>query len=196
VVRVSDAVNPYVLPANLPPPVDDGGADHLEGATIPALALPSTAGRDVDIGAVAQELLVLYLYPRTGRPGEPLPDGWDDIPGARGCTPQSCAFRDHFAELQSHGAEVLGLSAQPLADQIEFAERVGLPYPVLSDPELTLAEALTLPTFEVAGMRLYRRLTLIARSGRIEKVFYPVFPPDRNAGDVVEWLESGSHGGR
>lgn len=190
-VRVSDTVDPYVLPADLPVPVDDGAADHLEGATAPALALPSTSGEDVDLGTAARGLLVLYLYPRTGHPGEPLPEGWDDIPGARGCTPQACAFRDHFAELQALGANVLGLSAQPLTDQIEFAERVALPYPVLSDPELTLAEALTLPTFEVAGMRLYRRLTLIARSGRIEKVFYPVFPPDRNAGDVVEWLESG-----
>jgi peroxiredoxin len=185
---VSDAVDPYVLPADLPVPVDDGGANHLDGATVPPLALPSTSGGDVDLGAAAQELLVLYLYPRTGRPSEPLPDGWDGIPGARGCTPQACAFRDHFAELQSHGAEVLGLSAQPLTDQIEFAERIGLAYPVLSDPELRLAEALALPTFEVAGMRLYRRLTLIARAGRIEKAFYPVFPPDRNAADVVAWL--------
>jgi len=117
-----------------------------------------------------------------------LPEGWDDIPGARGCTPQSCAFRDHFAELRSLGADVLGLSAQRLADQVEFAQRVGLPYPILSDPELALAEALRLPTFEVAGMRLYRRVTLIARKGRIDKVFYPVFPPDRNAADVVAWL--------
>ena len=120
--------------------------------------------------------------------GEPLPEGWDDIPGARGCTPQSCAFRDHFGELRTLGADVLGMSAQPLPDQIEFAERVELPYPILSDPELALAQALTLPTFEVAGMRLYRRLTLIARAGRIVKAFYPVFPPDRNAADVVAWL--------
>jgi peroxiredoxin len=187
---VSDAPNPYVLPPDLPVPVDDGGADHLEGAGVPALSLPSTAGEEINLGSAAARTLVLYLYPRTGRPGEPLPAGWDEIPGARGCTPQSCAFRDHFAELGSLGADVLGLSAQTLADQKEFAGRVRLPYPILSDSELELAAALRLPTFEVAGMRLYRRLTMIARDGRIEKVFYPVFPPDRNAADVVSWLAS------
>jgi len=187
---VSEATNPYVLPANLPVPLDDGAADHLEEMAIPALALPATSGDDIDLAQAAEGTLVLYLYPRTGRPGEPLPDGWDDIPGARGCTPQSCAYRDHFAELRSLGADVLGISAQALADQVEFAERVGLPYPILSDPKLELAQALGLPTFEVAGMRLYRRLTLIARKGRIEKVFYPVFPPDRNAAEVVASLES------
>ena len=131
---------------------------------------------------------MLYCYPRTGRPGEPMPAGWDQIPGARGCTPQSCAFRDHFAELKALAARVFGLSAQSLGDQTEFAERVGLPYTLVSDPELALAAALGLPTFEVAGMRLYRRLTLIARRREIVKVFYPVFPPDRNASDVVAWL--------
>src|SRR5204863_2966986 len=154
--------NPYLLPADLPVPIDDGAADHLEGEAIPRLSLPSTAGREIELAVSALGTLVLYCYPRTGRPGEPLPEGWDEIPGARGCTPQSCAFRDHFAELERLGAQVLGLSAQPLADQVEFAERVGLPYPVLSDPRLELARALRLPTFEVADMRLYRRLTLIA----------------------------------
>ena len=182
--------DPYVLPPDLPKPVDDGAADHLEGATLPSLRLPGTGGEEIDLAAAATGTLVLYCYPRTGRPGEPLPTGWDEIPGARGCTPQSCAFRDHFAELEALGAGVLGLSAQPLADQIELAHRVGLPYPVLSDPGLKLAEALRLPTFEVAGMRLYRRLTLIARHGEIVKVFYPVFPPDRNAADVVDWLSA------
>jgi peroxiredoxin len=180
--------DPYVLPPDLPVPVDDGAADHLVGEAIPALSLPSALGPPVDLETAARATLVLYLYPRTGRPDEELPEGWNDIPGARGCTPQSCAFRDHFAELQSLGADVLGLSAQPLADQVEFARRVGLPYPLLSDPELELAKALRLPTFDVAGMRLYRRLTLIARQGRIDKVFYPVFPPDRNAADVTAWL--------
>ena len=189
---MSDATNPYVLPPDLPAPVDDGGANHLEGMALPALALPSTSGEDIHLGRASEDTLVLYLYPRTGRPGEPLPEGWDDIPGARGCTPQSCAFRDHYADLRSFGADVLGLSAQALADQAEFAERVGLPYPILSDPELELARAMVLPTFEVAGMRLYRRLTLIARHGRVAKVFYPVFPPDRNAVEVVAWLESSS----
>jgi peroxiredoxin len=182
--------DPYVLPADLPVPVDDGAADHLAGEPMPALSLPSTSDGAVDLAAVARGTLVLYVYPRTGRPGEPLPAGWDDIPGARGCTPQSCAFRDHFAELRALGADVIGLSAQPLPEQVEFAQRVGLPYPILSDPRLELADALSLPTFEVAGMRLYRRLTLIAREGRIVKVFYPVFPPDRNAADVMAWLEA------
>jgi peroxiredoxin len=182
--------DPYVLPPDLPQPADDGAADHLEGATLPSLELPATRGEAIDLAAAAARTLVVYCYPRTGRPGEPLPPGWDEIPGARGCTPQSCAFRDHFTELEALGASVLGLSAQPLADQIEFARRVALPYPVLSDPSLELAEALRLPTFEVAGMRLYRRLTLIARHGEIVKVFYPVFPPDRNAADVVDWLSA------
>ena len=189
---MSERPDPYVLPPGLPVPVDDGAADHLAGSVVPALSLPSTTGREVNLGDAAQGTLVVYAYPRTGRPGEPLPAGWDEIPGARGCTPQACAFRDRFHELRSLRAEVLGLSAQQLPDQLEFAERVGLPYPVLSDPQLRLATALGLPTFDVAGMRLYRRLTLIARDGRIEKVFYPVFPPDRNAADVAAWLaESG-----
>jgi peroxiredoxin len=187
---MSELVNPYVLPPDLPAPADDGAANHLGGMAIPPVALPSTSGGEVDLSQAAEGTLVLYLYPRTGRPGQALPEGWDDIPGARGCTPQSCAFRDHFAELRALGADVLGLSAQTLDDQLEFANRVGLPYPILSDPELELAGALSLPTFEVAGMHLYRRLTLVAREGRIGKAFYPVFPPDRNAADVVTWLES------
>jgi peroxiredoxin len=178
------------LPPNLPVPEDDGAADHLAGTELPHLSLPSTAGADLDLRAEADGTLVLYVYPRTGKPGEPLPPGWDDIPGARGCTPESCAFRDHAAEIDKLGARVLGLSAQSLADQHEFAERVGLPYPILSDPELELAKALRLPTFEVAGMTLYKRITLIIRGGRIVHAFYPVFPPDRNAADVVDWLVS------
>ena len=187
---MSERSDPYTLPRDLPEPVDDGGADHLERLAFPSLTLPSTSGETVNLASVAQDTLVLYCYPRTGRPGEPMPAGWDQVPGARGCTPQSCAFRDHFAELEALGARVVGLSAQSLGDQTEFADRVGLPYTLLSDPELALAEALRLPTFEVAGMRLYRRLTLIARRGEIVKVFYPVFPPDRNAADVVAWLSA------
>ena len=186
--RVSDRTDPYVLPDDLPVPLDDGAADHLDGMEMPVSSLTSTSGGQVNLREAAEGTLVLYVYPRTGRPGEPLPEGWDDIPGARGCTPQSCGFRDHFGELEALGANVLGMSAQRLSDQIEFAGRVELPYPILSDPELQLADALALPTFEVAGMRLYRRLTLIARAGRIVKAFYPVFPPDRNAAEVVAWL--------
>jgi peroxiredoxin len=180
--------DPYVLPPDLPEPIDDGAAVHLQGATLPSLSLPSTSGEEIDLAVAAEGTLIVYCYPRTGRPGEPLPPGWDETPGARGCTPQSCAFRDHFAELEALGADLLGISAQPLEDQLEFADRVQLPYPLLSDRHLELAEAINLPTFEVAGMRLYRRLTLIAREGRIVKVFYPVFPPHQNAADVVSSL--------
>jgi peroxiredoxin len=177
------------LPDSLPAPEDDGAADHLTGAQIPRLELPTTDGFGVDLLERAQQLLVVYVYPRTGRPGEALPPGWDDIPGARGCTPQSCSFRDHHAEIASLGAHVLGLSSQTGAYQAEVAERLGLPYPLASDPLLTVADALALPTFDVPEVgRLYKRLTFIARAGVIEKVFYPVFPPDRNAQEVVEWL--------
>jgi peroxiredoxin len=191
---VSETPNPYVLPPDLPVPVDDGAADHLEGSALPPLALPATSGQAIDLRGAAESTLVLYVYPRTGRPAEPLPIGWNEVPGARGCTPQSCAFRDRFAELSGLGATVLGLSVQSIDDQMEFAARVGLPYPILSDPELALAGGLGLPTFEIAGMHLYKRLTLIARRGTIVKSFYPVFPPDRNAAEVAAWLEG--EGGR
>jgi peroxiredoxin len=182
--------DPTALPAGLPVPVDDGAADHLPGMAVPSLVLPSTAGGPLDLAAAAAGVLVLSCYPRTGRPGEdPLP-GWDQIPGARGCTPQACAFRDHHAELAGLGARMLGLSTQTLEEQREAAGRLGLPYPLLSDPELRLADALGLPTFQVGPLRLYKRLTLVARRGRIEKAFYPVFPPDRNAAEVVAWLRA------
>jgi peroxiredoxin len=176
------------LPPNLPVPEDDGSADHLAGMALPDIALPSTAGTDLDLREEAAGTLVLYIYPRTGKPGVPLLPGWDEIPGARGCTPESCAFRDAHGELGGLGARVLGLSSQSLEDQHEFAQRVGLPYPLLSDPELELADALRLPTFETAGIRLYKRLTIVARGGEIAHVFYPVFPPDRHAAEVVAWL--------
>jgi len=168
--------------------VDDGAADHLPGQAIPALTLPSTTGEPIDMATAATGTLVLFCYPRTGRPGEDPPPGWDEIPGARGCTPQACAFRDHHAELAGLGARLLGLSAQPPEEQLEAAARLGLPYPLLSDPGLALAAALRLPTFPVGSRRLYRRLTLVARAGRVVHVFYPVFPPDRNAAEVAAWL--------
>jgi peroxiredoxin len=181
--------DPYSLPADLPAPADDGAADHLPGAPVPSLVLDSSRGL-VDLAELCAKIGVLYVYPRTGKPGvAPLP-GWDASPGARGCTPQSCAFRDHAAELGELGALVAGLSAQSLDDQVEFAERNHMPFPVVADPELRAAGALGLPTFEIAGHLLYRRLALIAVRGRIEKVFYPVFPPDRNAGDVLAWLRA------
>lgn len=180
----------HSLPPDLPIPVDDGAADHLPGERVPSLVLSSTLGGTLDLGALAEEAgtLVLYVYPRTGVPGQPLPDGWDAIPGARGCTPQSCAFRDHAGELAELGATVAGLSAQPAAEQQELAAREHIPFALLSDPELRLAEALRLPTFGAAGMRLYTRITLVAEAGSIAKAFYPVFPPDRNAAEVVAWL--------
>ena len=182
-------VDPYVLPPDLPVPEDDGAADHLHGLEVPSLVLASSLGA-VDVS----DFNVLYVYPRSGKPGEPSLAGWDAIPGARGCTPQSCAFRDHAAELAALGATVAGLSAQSLDDQIEFAERNHMPYPVISDPQLKLRDALGLPTFEIAGHTLYKRLALISDGRRIVKVFYPVFPPDRNAVDVVAWLRSAKQG--
>jgi peroxiredoxin len=179
---------------NLPVPVDDGAADDLPGSTVPTVALPSTQGGDVDLADAARERLVVYVYPRTGTPGEPSPEGWDEIPGARGCTLQSCAFRDLRADLAAHGAAVIGISAQTPDDQREFAEREHIPYPLLSDHGLKLADAMGLPTFETDGLHLYKRLTFIAEAGEIVKVFYPVFPPDRNAGNVLAWLDA--HGPR
>jgi peroxiredoxin len=173
---------------NRPVPVDDGAATHLHGANVPSVVIPSSLGGLLDIRDAARDLLVVYVYPRTGLPGEPLPAGWDEIPGARGCTPQSCAFRDHIGDLAAHWASVIGVSAQSPTEQLEFAQREHIPYPLLSDSELRLAETLGLPTFEVAGMTLYRRLTFIAQDARIQKVFYPVFPPERNASDVLAWL--------
>jgi peroxiredoxin len=176
------------LPADLPVPKDDGAADHLAGTALPRLRLPSTLGEAVDLAELADGLLVAYVYPRTGTPGEPLPVGWDDIPGARGCTPQSCAYRDSLAEFSSLGATVIGISAQSPEEQAEFAEREHIPFPLLSDSDLSLASALRLPTFEAEGMTLCKRLTLVAGKGKIDKVFYPVFPPDRNAAAVLAWL--------
>lgn len=177
------------LPADLPVPTDDGAAAHLEGRHLPALALPATDGRTVHLSTLPG-LQVIYIYPMTGRPGVPLPEGWDAIPGARGCTPQSCAFRDHHAELAALRAGVFGLSTQDSDYQREAATRLHLPFPLLSDGDLVLRDALSLPVFEVDGRLLYRRLTLIADAARIVKVFYPVFPPDRNAADVVDWLRA------
>jgi peroxiredoxin len=181
--------DPYSLPPNLPVPEDDGAADHLSGMRIPALVLESSQG-PVDLAALCAVRAVLYVYPRTGKPGVPSLPGWDETPGARGCTPQSCAFRDHAAELAALGALVAGMSSQPLEDQLEFAARNHIAYPVLSDPDLLVRDALDLPTFEIAGHTLYKRLALIAENGAIAKVFYPVFPPDRNAADVVEALRA------
>lgn len=175
------------IPEGLPVPVDDGACDHLVGTTIPSIPLPATDGRTVDLARLAGRTVV-YIYPRTGNPAEEIPAGWNEIPGARGCTPQSCAFRDHYRELQDLGADVFGLSTQTTEYQREAVERLHLPFALLSDADLRLTHALRLPTFEVQDMTLIKRLTLIVRDGLIEHVMYPVFPPDRNAQDVVSWL--------
>jgi peroxiredoxin len=176
------------LPAGLPIPEDDGGADHLRGLAIPSLRLSSTLGGDVDLADLAAGRLVAYLYPRTGRPGEPLPEGWNEIPGAHGCTPQSCAYRDGLAEFERLGATLVGISAQSHEDQLEFSRREHIFFPMLSDMGLDMARALELPTFEAAGLTLYKRLTLVAETGTVVKAFYPVFPPDRDAATVLDWL--------
>jgi len=180
--------NPLILPDNLPAPIDDGGARHLTGAKLPDIALAATDGSQVSLARLKGRTVV-YVYPRTGRPGQPLPDGWDAIPGARGCTPQSCAFRDHFAEIKRLGvAQLYGLSTQTTDYQREAVERLHLPFAILSDADFRLTDALGLPTFETSGMRLIKRMAWIVDDGVITHVFYPVFPPDRNAGDVVAWL--------
>lgn len=172
----------------IPKPTDDGAASHLVGSRVPSVPLPATDGTTVDLSSLPG-LVVVYAYPRTGIPGIENPVGWDLIPGARGCTPQSCAFRDHFAELKALGVHRLfGLSTQDTAYQREAADRLHLPFPILSDQLLRLTEALRLPTFQTNGMTLLRRLTLMIKGGKIEHVFYPVFPPDRNASDVIAWL--------
>jgi peroxiredoxin len=176
------------LPPDLPVPEDDGAADGLTGRELPAIALEATTGDPVDLRNAAASTLVVYVYPRTGTPGQESPAGWDAIPGARGCTPENCSFRDHQAELAALGARVHGLSSQPIAEQREFAEREHMPFPLLNDSGLALARGLGLPTFEAGGMTLYKRLTLIAEHGRIERVFYPVFPPDTHVGDVLAAL--------
>ena len=188
---MTDKGNPNELPEGLPVPEDDGAADHLPGKRLPSVALRSTAGNVVDLSALLG-VTVAYCFPLMGRPDSDMPQGWDEIPGARGCTPQSCAFRDHHAELRSLGARIFGISAQDSAFQKRIAERLHLPFELLSDEDLILAEALSLPTFEVEGLRLLRRLTLIMADGLIQKVFYPVFPPDKNAEEVVRWLSAAS----
>lgn len=187
---MSVAHNPLELPPDLPQPTDDGSCGHLPGMSVPSIALPSTDGRSIDLSRRPAPRTIVYCYPRTGRPGVALPTGWDQIPGARGCTPESCSFRDHHRELLALGAEVFGLSSQDGDYQREVVERLHLSFPLLSDEGLRFARALSLPTFEVDGMTLIKRLTLVIAAGRIEHVFYPIFPPDRHAEDVISWLNT------
>lgn len=183
----------YTLPPDLPVPVDDGACDHLPGATVPAVELASTAGGLVRLDRATAGRAVLFFYPRTGEPGQPAGPEWDAVPGARGCTPQTCGFRDVHSEFVARGIAVFGISTQTTAYQREFVSRNHVPFPLLSDVDLTLARALRLPTFEFpvacgGGSTLIKRMAWYVEGGRIEKVWYPVFPPDRNAETVLEWL--------
>jgi len=175
------------LPIDLPIPIDDGGTTHLTGMQLPDIELISTDGLKANLRTLKGRW-VIYIYPMTGRPDTPLPAGWDEIPGARGCTPQSCGFRDHYAELKNLNTSVFGLSTQTTEYQRETRDRLHLPFQLLSDNELVLKDSLRLPTFSVSGMQLYKRLTMIVEQGYILKLFYPVFPPNRNADEVLAWL--------
>lgn len=177
----------FPLPGNLPRPVDDGAAVHLKNARVPAISLESTAGRSLDLFRLGAPRTIIYCYPMTCVPGKTLPEGWDLIPGARGCTPQTCGFRDQHREFSLLPAEVFGLSTQTSAYQREMAQRLGLPFEVLSDCDFQFCDALRLPTFEVNGTRLLKRLTLIIRGGQIEHVIYPVFPPNESAAQILRW---------
>lgn len=177
------------VPDGLPVPLDDGACDHLLGLAVPPVGVRATSGQDIRLDQVSRDgRVVVYCYPMTGRPGVPLPDGWDALPGARGCTPQSCGFRDHHADLTRFGVRVFGLSTQTTDYQREAVERLHLPFDLLCDDGLVFTNALRLPTFVVEGHVLVKRLTLILANGVIEKFFYPVFPPDRNAPEVLDWL--------
>src|SRR5215468_4191739 len=182
--------DPNIIPADLPVPEDDGAARHLAGMRLPSLLLAATDGTKVDLAKLAGRTVV-YIYPRTGRPGVAISAGWDAIPGARGCTPQSCSFRDHSAELRALGvAHLFGLSTQDTDYQREAVDRLHLPFAILSDAELRFARALSLPTFEFAGVTLLKRMVLVIDDGVIAKTFYPVFPPDESAAVVAGWLRS------
>jgi len=177
------------LPVDLPIPQDDGSTKHLMGMRLPALSLRSTSGENIALDEIKGKL-VIYCYPMTGQPNVALPDGWDQIPGARGCTPQSCAFRDHYQELQELGAQVIGLSVQSTEYQKEMADRLHLPFPVVSDADYQFQQALNMPTFIAAGMTLLKRVTLIANDGVIVGVHYPIFPSDSDAPWVVDFLKN------
>lgn len=182
------------LPPNLPIPIDDGACDHLLRMQVPRIPLKATVGGTVSLPAVKAERTIVYCYPRTGEPGKPSPDGWDAIPGARGCTPQLCSMRDNYHSIRRLGGDVFGMSTQSTSYQQEAANRLHSPFPLLSDQQLKMTHALRLPTFEVQGWTLIKRLTIVIHQGKIEKVFYPVFPPDKHGEQVVAWLEKKRQG--
>lgn len=177
-----------ILPADLPVPADDGACDHLTGSRLPSVFLNSTSGKSIDIGSLAGAV-VIFFYPMNGKPGSAPMVGWNDIPGARGCTPQVCSFRDDYSKLQLLGLQVFGISSQPLADQKEARAWLSLPYELLNDSQLVLTKAMNLPTFEYEFATYIKRITIIAIDGVIKKTFYPVFPPDKNVSDVIKWVE-------
>lgn len=180
------------LPSDLPAPIDDGAANHLAGLLLPDIELDTTYGQPIQLSKL-QGRHVIYIYPMTGQPNITLPDGWDSIPGARGCTPQSCSFRDHADELAILNTKIFGLSSQTTEYQLEAKNRLHLPFELLSDASLALKNSLKLPTFYVGNLELYKRLTMIVENNRIIKTFYPVFPPDKNVDDVIEWLETSAN---
>jgi len=192
---VARADDIHTIPEDLPIPEDDGAADHLLDAVVPPIALTATTGETIRLDGLDGRT-VLFCYPRTGRPDEELPPGWDAIPGARGCTPEACGFRDAHQQFADLGVRVLALSTQGPGYQREMADRLHLPFPVLSDERLELTDELGLPTFETSGWTLLKRMTLVIDDGRIAHVFYPVFPPDRHAGQVLDWLRGEAEGSR
>jgi peroxiredoxin len=176
------------LPPDLPIPIDDGATNHLIGMTLPNISLKSTRGDSINLRSIRGNV-VIYCYPMTGQPNVPLPEGWDQIPGARGCTPQSCSFRDHYQELQALGAEVIGLSVQTSDYQKEMTDRLHLPFPVVSDSNYEFQKAMNMPTFVAAGMILLKRVTLVAKNGVIKAVHYPIFPSDSDPAWVIDYLK-------
>lgn len=188
-MNLKETKNLLDLPPDLPVPVDDGACDHLPGMTVPGVRLRTTGDRWLDLREQSGQRTVVFVYPRTGEPDKPVPEGWDLIPGARGCTPQSCGFRDRFEEFRRLGFDVFGASAQTTEYQREFVRRIGMPFEFLSDDEGALAAALRLPSFEYGGKRLLKRLALVLNEGKIIRVFYPVFPPNDNARAVLAWIQ-------
>jgi peroxiredoxin len=180
------------LPKDLPVPIDDGAANHLAGLFLPDIELCATNGEIVSLNKLMGKY-VIYIYPMTGQPNIALPQGWDSIPGARGCTPQSCSFRDHADELAKLNTKTFGLSTQTTEYQLEARNRLHLPFELLSDASLALKKSLGLPTFYVGNFELYKRLTMVIENNRIIKTFYPVFPPDKNVDDVIEWLKTNTN---
>jgi len=185
--------NLNALPESLPIPVDDGLAEHLFGLTFPDIILPATNGTQVHFSALVEKNIVIYIYPLTGQPGIPLPDGWDEITGARGCTPQACDFSDHYQTLKTLSAEVFGLSSQTTQYQLELNNRLHLPFDLISDADFSLKKQLQLPTFKVQGLQLYKRITLVVMKNKIKKVFYPIFPPNQHARQVIDFLQATRH---